>query len=100
MTFTLNFADHSPALIIFLLAWAGTWLSAIVTILIRKDFDPITRLTWVIVVIFVPIFGILFYAWLAPVLLSKRKATSLHSLSGTPWEHNPGHTIKSGSHQT
>jgi heme/copper-type cytochrome/quinol oxidase subunit 2 len=70
------------------------WLIVLAAILLRTDFDPITKLTWVIVVIFVPVFGLLFYWFLAPSRPEKEKIDLSNQLSGTPWENNPGHTNK------
>ena len=42
------------------------WLFALGAALTRADFDPITRLTWVVVIIFVPVFGMILYLVLTP----------------------------------
>jgi hypothetical protein len=71
------------------------WLGVLGAILIRKDFDPVTRLTWVLVVILVPVAGLLLYLFLAPARELKTHGQyrdGSNSLSGTPWENNPGHT--------
>jgi hypothetical protein len=36
------------------------------TALARKDFDPVTRLTWAVVIILVPFFGVVLYWVVAP----------------------------------
>ena len=71
------------------------WLIVLGAVLVRKDFDPVTRLTWVLVVMFVPVAGIFLYFFLSPVQEPKTyspPAKGEHSLSGTPWENDPGHT--------
>jgi hypothetical protein len=78
-----------PVLIIYGLVW----LVVLANLLQRRDFDPVTKLTWVIVVIFVPFFGILLY-WGIALSMSK-KFDAANQLSGTPWENDPGHTSKS-----
>jgi len=81
-----------------LLIWGVIWLFALATVLYRSDFDPVTKLTWVVVVIFVPFFGVLLY-WAvgpnnpqnSPREFSK-SSDSTNQLSGTPWENDPGYT--------
>jgi hypothetical protein len=46
--------------------WVIVWLLVLATALSRKDFDPITRLTWVLVIILVPIFGVVLFWVVAP----------------------------------
>ncbi len=46
--------------------WLLVWLVVLATALSRKDFDPITRLTWVLVIILVPVFGVLLYWVVGP----------------------------------
>jgi hypothetical protein len=79
-----------------LLVGAVVWLATLWRILHRSDFDPVTRLTWVVVVIFVPVFGMLFY-WFSdekPAPEKRRSILDSHpDLSGTPWEGRPGHTL-------
>jgi hypothetical protein len=75
------------------------WLLVLGTLLVRTDLDPVTKLMWVIVVIFVPIFGILFYWFLEPKAVAaftrkEKKIDPANQLSGTPWEGDPGHTAK------
>ena len=61
-----------PAIPIFVaVIWAIVWLVTLAFALIRKDLDPVTRLTWVLVIIFVPFFGVVFYWTLG---LEKRTA--------------------------
>jgi hypothetical protein len=79
-----------------LLAVGILWLATLWRILTRADLDPVTRLTWVVVVIFVPVFGMLFYWCGAPALPEPGRRRSIldgdAGLSGTPWEKNPGYT--------
>lgn len=74
------------------------WLLVLGAALLRHDLEPVTRLMWVIVIIFVPVFGILMYAFLAPErrLEQKRDRTInvASPASGTPWEDDPGHTSR------
>jgi hypothetical protein len=49
-----------------LLIWLALWLWNLAVVLVRSDFDAINRLTWVIVLIFVPFFGIFLYWFIAP----------------------------------
>ena len=78
-----------PAVIV---VWSIIWLIAIYLILTRKDFDPVTKLLWVVVVIFVPFFGVVFYWVAAPSSSAPVSGMRLGSdVAGTPWEKNPGH---------
>jgi hypothetical protein len=67
MNIALNFSPH---LLQGLLLWAGlwtlVWMIVLATVLTRKDFDPIARLTWALVVILVPFFGVVLYWVVAP----------------------------------
>jgi hypothetical protein len=81
--------------LIFLAIYGLLWLLALGRVLTRADLDPVTRLTWVIVVIFVPVVGIFLYVLVAPPAWSPRDPTRpdvVHPLAGTPWENDPGHT--------
>ncbi len=71
------------------------WLGSLALALGRSDFDPVTRLTWVIVLIFVPFFGIVLYWAIAPPV-PRRTIDTSNDRAGTPWENNPGHTTKNG----
>lgn len=66
------------------------WLLLLAFLLARTDLDPITKLMWVVVVIFVPFFGMLLYLALAPPVVRKDLDIS-NQLAGTPWEHDSGH---------
>jgi len=74
-----------PILIIYGLVW----LLVLATTLYRADLDPVTKLTWVVVVIFVPVFGVLLYWFVGPNPVRQKIDPSNH-LSGTPWEKDPG----------
>jgi len=82
--------DWLPAV---LLIYGPVWLLVLAVILGRSDLDPVTKLTWVIVVIFVPFFGILLYWTIAPGS-SRQKIDPSNQLSGTPWENDPGYSSK------
>ncbi len=91
MNFTFAYlADGSRGdwLPVVFCVWLTTWLVSLGHALKRSDFDPITRLTWVIVLIFVPFFGILLYWFVSPVAPEqpRRRTSPLTDLSGTPWE--------------
>jgi len=75
-----------------LLIWGVIWLFALATLLFREDFDPITKLTWVVVVVFVPFFGVVLYG-IRPKP-APRKVDPSNALSGTPWENDPGYRAK------
>jgi len=78
----------------FMLFYGLVWLVTLAMLLQRGDFDPITKLTWVIVVIFVPFFGIILFWFIAPSShwSPKEKIDPSNQLSGTPWEKDPGYT--------
>ena len=90
--------DWLPA---FLLIYGLVWLVVLAQILQCSDLDPVTKLTWVIVVIFVPFFGMLLYWTIAPSNSKNsprefsNKIDPSNQLSGTPWENNPGYSAKS-----
>lgn len=78
----------------FVILWTVVWLSVLFRILTRTDFDVPAKILWVVVVIFVPIFGMLLY-WLAapqPAKAAKNgRPIDLRSdVAGTPWADNPG----------
>src|SRR6516165_8023571 len=74
----MNTTFHSPddsltsVLLSVVVVWTLVWLVVLGTLLARKDLDPITKLTWVLVVILVPFFGVVFYCLLGP----KRRPSS------------------------
>jgi hypothetical protein len=69
----------------FVVTWLTVWIGSLALVLRRPDYDPITRLTWVIVVIFVPFFGVLLY-WLVAPDSRTRRIEPMSDVSGTPWE--------------
>ncbi len=77
----------------FLLIYGVIWLLVLAMLLGRQDYDPTTKLIWVVVLIFVPFFGMFLYWAIAP---SARTQTLDRSkeVSGTPWENDSGHTGK------
>lgn len=85
-------------LIPLLLIWSVIWLFVLATVLFNKDLDPVTKLTWIIVVIFVPFFGVFLY-WIRPEL-PKKKIDPSNQLSGTPWEDDPGYTELRQQHRS
>jgi len=76
-----------------MLIWSVIWLFVLATVLHRKDIDPVTKLTWVVVVIFIPIFGVILYWVIAPS--SVKNIDPNNQLSGTPWENDPVYSAKS-----
>lgn len=85
-------SDGFPWFLVVL--WMIVWLCVLFRILTRKDFDTPAKILWVMVVIFVPFFGLLLY-WLAAPLpvraTSKDRPSDLKSdVAGTPWADNPG----------
>jgi hypothetical protein len=98
MNFDLHFPDAEGVTII--LAWTAAWIGTLALILSRRDFDSVTRLTWVVVVIFVPIFGVFLYAFIAPEREDVKKGDQVDDLYGTPWKNDPGYTAKSASRET
>ncbi len=72
------------------------WLWNLSRLLQRKDLDPITKLTWVVMLIFVPFFGLFFYRDQVPDPATERRNQSFSGgpdVRGTPWEANPGHKL-------
>ena len=55
----------SSVLFVFAL-WTLLWVAVLAVALGRTDFEPVTRLTWVLVIILVPFFGVLLYWAVAP----------------------------------
>lgn len=68
MNTTFHFpSDSFPAIPLFVLViWMIVWVAVLGSVLARKDFDPVTKLTWVLVVILVPFFGVALYWLIAP----------------------------------
>lgn len=90
--------DSLDSFVVFAVVWIVVWLWFLFRILTREDFDVLTRILWVIVVVFVPIFGVGLYLEGAPDPAgrksgAKRGPVNLASdVSGTPWETDSGHT--------
>lgn len=64
-------------------------------LLADENLDPITKLTWTIVLIFVPVLGILLLYIVAPrgkIAKVRLSHTPEDNLKGTPWENDPSHT--------
>lgn len=61
----LPFDGGLPLLIAFIAAFV-LWMVGLVRVLTRKDFDPITRLTWVVVIVTLNIVGVILYALVNP----------------------------------
>jgi hypothetical protein len=82
----------------FAVLWIVVWLGFLYRILTRADFDVMTRILWVIVVVFVPIFGVGLYLVAAPDAVGERRGAKrgpvnlASDVSGTPWETDSGHT--------
>ena len=62
------------------MAWLIAWIVSFHSALSRPDIDPTTRLLRVVVLIFVPVPGILFY-W---VLATPKRAESAHRIPDEP----------------
>jgi predicted membrane channel-forming protein YqfA (hemolysin III family) len=75
--------------------WGLVWIVVLYCILTREDFDPVTKLLWTVVVIFVPFFGVVLYWIAAPASkfpVSGRSINLESDVSGTPWEGEPNFT--------
>jgi hypothetical protein len=51
--------------LILTILWLVISLVVLAGALSRKDIDPVTRLTWVLVIILVPVFGVVLYGGIA-----------------------------------
>ena len=76
------------------LGWLALWLWNLAVVLIRSDFDAITRLTWLIVLIFIPFFGVFLYWFIAPNARARIIDPPGSQTSGTPWRNDPHHTLR------
>jgi phage shock protein PspC (stress-responsive transcriptional regulator) len=83
--------DLPPAVIGVLIVWAVIFLLSLSSVLRREDLDSVTRLTWVIVMLLVPIFGIVLY-WLQAPQPGLPPQSPESEVFGTPWADDPGHT--------
>jgi len=93
------FGGQEIPMIVFVV-YGLVWLFTLGLCLTRSDLDPVTRLMWVVVVIFVPVFGLLLYYVLSPARRPFEPNMDRHKsadLAGTPWEKNPGHRIRRDS---
>jgi hypothetical protein len=90
--------DSLDSFVVFAVVWIVVWLWFLFRILTREDFDVMTRILWVIVVVFVPVFGVGLYLVAAPDLAGRRSGAKrgpvnlASDVSGTPWETDSGHT--------
>ena len=85
---------------IFVVFYGLVWLLTLGLCLTRGDLDPVTRFMWVVVVIFVPVFGLLFYYVLAPARRPFEPNRERHDSgdpAGTPWEKDSGHRLRRDS---
>jgi hypothetical protein len=82
--------DSPPVILAVFIVWTVIFLLSLAHALGRNDIDPVTRLTWVVVLIFVPFFGIMLYTLSAKVNRQPR-GTAGSEVFGTPWADNPGH---------
>lgn len=82
--------DWLPVVLLVVLV---LWLDTLWRILHRADFDSVTRLTWVVVVIFVPVFGIVMYWCSRPPTRRTERFFNGSDLSGTPWESDPDYKL-------
>ncbi|MES2570066.1 MAG: PLD nuclease N-terminal domain-containing protein [Verrucomicrobiota bacterium] len=84
----------------WLILWGMIWLGVLWRILTRSDFDTPLKTLWVIVVIFVPLFGVFLYWFAASSPASDTAYSGEHRIipgsdvSGTPWADNPNFTDK------
>jgi hypothetical protein len=96
--FNINLSNgHSGDwLMPFICIYGFVWLFVLAFLLLRQDLDLITKLTWVVVVVFVPFFGILLYWSIGPSSSWSPKARIEPSdqRAGTPWENDPGFRSK------
>jgi hypothetical protein len=80
----------------WIVLWGIIWLAVLWRILTRDDFDTLSRILWVIVVIFVPFFGVLLYLHAAPASVRKpieeKSKTGRSDVAGTPWAKDSGFT--------
>jgi len=101
LNFPFNFISPEEILALGVL-YLGLFLGVLGNLLTRRDLDPIVRLTWVVVLVFVPVAGVVFYFFFPtdPRTASKKAKRSdslaatdpANQLRGTPWENDPGHT--------
>jgi hypothetical protein len=92
MSFLPFFAVNTDGLIPLLVValYGICWLFALGGTLTRDDFDPVTRLTWVVVIIFVPVFGILYLVLTPRGYLVDREHSVSESWSDEPESRSSG----------
>lgn len=64
----INFAPFGLELelpVFWAVAWGIVWLISLGRILGRGDFDDRKRIVWLLAVIFIPVFGVVFYLFLS-----------------------------------
>jgi uncharacterized BrkB/YihY/UPF0761 family membrane protein len=67
MNYSPNSISNAPLGFILLVVVAGLfWLIVLASALSRNDFDPVTKLMWIFVIVAVPVFGALLYLFIAP----------------------------------
>lgn len=94
---TSFFTPTMPGLPVGLLVlWGVVWLGVLYRILSRGDLDTLQKILWVIVVIFVPFFGVGLYGLAGPAvpLSYPDQVIPGSDVSGTPWADDPGHRQK------
>lgn len=104
VNFNYPWSGPSPMSAVFItvaVVYYVIWLLALAAALGRVDLEPVVRLMWVIVIIFVPVAGILLYGFMARERRFERKRDPspikvASPTSGTPWENNPGHVQDRG----
>ena len=69
-------------MIFLTILWIIVWLVALAGALKRNDLDPVTKLTWVLVIILIPVFGLVLY-WLITPSPSAQSEVSIPRPSGS-----------------
>ena len=79
-----------------LVGWRIVWLGVLYHVLTRADFDTLQKILCVLVVIFVPFFGVPLYWFAAPSVPVDFSGSVVpgSGVSGTPWSQDPNHTRK------
>jgi ribosomal protein L40E len=70
-------------MIFLTILWIIVWLVVLADALSRKDLDPVTKLTWILVIILVPVFGVVFYSLIAPAPPWRLQNPSSSRVAGT-----------------
>jgi len=87
--------DLPQVFIAAFVVWTILFLVSLAHALGRNDLDPVSRLTWVVVLIFVPFFGVFLYG-LSSRINRVPHGTPGSEVFGTPWAKNPGFTRHPG----